>query len=107
MPRRPTNVTPASIAIAWDDTSANNTGYRVRISRDAGSTWTQVADLAADATSHTITGLLHREQYTIDVQAYTADVVVAVSPGGAARASRAPAAGVTALNPGAPRAPAA
>ena len=32
------------------------------------------------------------------------DVVVAFSPGGAARASRAPAAGVTALNPGAPRA---
>ena len=72
-----TDVRATEIDITWTDPDGEpNTspedGYRVYTSRDGGSTWTEVADLAADTESYTITGLLHGEQYDIRVEAYNA-----------------------------------
>ena len=55
--------------ISWSDVGSE-TGYRISKSRDGGASWTEVADLPADTTSHTVTGLLTGEEYDIQVEAY-------------------------------------
>jgi len=69
------DVRATEIDITWTDPDGQpNTspedGYRVYTSTDGGSTWTEVADLAADTESYTITGLLNGEEYDIRVEAY-------------------------------------
>lgn len=60
--------------LSWTDNSSSEDGYRVYVSRDGGSTWTQDgSDLAANATSTTTTNLLDGEQYDIEVRAFTSD----------------------------------
>lgn len=64
--------TEADLTWTDDDSQPETTqeaGFRAFTSRD-GQSWTQQADLAADTESHTITGLLHGEQYWIQVEAY-------------------------------------
>jgi len=70
-----TDVRATEVDVEWTDLDSEpNTspedGYRVYTSRDGGQSWTEVADLAADTESHTLTGLLTGEQYQIQVEAY-------------------------------------
>jgi len=58
------------IDVSWADNADNEDGYRVYTSTDGGSTWTQVADLAANTTSYTVTGLDNGTDYHVKVEAY-------------------------------------
>jgi hypothetical protein len=76
-PSTPSNLSAATnsadaLDLTWDDVSAEN-GYYVYRARSSGSStsdYTQVADLAADTTSYTDSGLLNGEQYYYRVSAY-------------------------------------
>lgn len=67
-----TGVTGDQISVSWTDNSSVEDGYRVYVSTDAGSSWTQDgSDLAANTTSYTTTNLLDGERYWFKVEAFT------------------------------------
>jgi fibronectin type 3 domain-containing protein len=77
VPETPPNfsATPSgtdSIDLSWDDV-ADEEGYRIYRSTDSGVTTsdTQIADLAADTTSYTDTGLAEGEDYYYIIVAYS------------------------------------
>lgn len=66
------NVTADAADVSWTDNANNEDGYRVLLSRDGGSTWTNASgDLAADTTSYSLSGLLNGEEYTVTVEVFT------------------------------------
>lgn len=62
------------IDLRWDEQDVPGTapenGYRIYVSTDGGTTWTEIADISANSTNYTATGLSTGEQYTIRVVAY-------------------------------------
>jgi cyclophilin family peptidyl-prolyl cis-trans isomerase len=56
-----------SIALTWNDLSTREFGYQVRF-REVGTTVDQDINLAANAKSHTVTGLLPGKQYSFQVR---------------------------------------
>jgi titin len=59
----------SEINLAWSDNSENETGFRIEQSTN-GTTWSQVAVVAADVESHAITGLSASTTYYFRVRAY-------------------------------------
>jgi hypothetical protein len=71
-------VTPISstqINLSWTDTATNETGYRISRRLTAGTVWTDLTTLAANATNYNNTGLTAATGYTYRVSA--------IVPGGA------------------------
>ncbi|ELZ96063.1 fibronectin type III domain-containing protein [Haloferax mucosum ATCC BAA-1512] len=67
------NTTPGTreLANTWTNNASNADGFRVRVSTDDGSTWTQVGeDLPPDTTNYTATDLLDGTDYLIEVVAF-------------------------------------
>jgi hypothetical protein len=65
-------ITLTGINLAWVDNASNETGYRVERSLDAGTTWTEIAQLAGNSTSYSNTGLTCQTTYRYRVRAYRA-----------------------------------
>ncbi|MBQ9370589.1 MAG: fibronectin type III domain-containing protein, partial [Thermoguttaceae bacterium] len=61
-----------SVLMSWTDNSANETGFKVEYSPDGGATWRKSADLGANVTSRTATGLVLGRTYNFRVAAYNA-----------------------------------
>jgi hypothetical protein len=59
-----------SVGLTWLDNASNESGYRVQRSADGGVTWTQVAQLAANATSYTDRAVVAGRTYSYRVLAY-------------------------------------
>ena len=77
LPQAPSNlsvskITSTAITIKWSDNANNEQGFYVQRSMNAGTTWTQIATVAPNATSYTNTGLTPRTTYWYRVQAYNA-----------------------------------
>jgi hypothetical protein len=60
----------SSIALAWQDNSGNENGFRVERSTNGTSGWAQVASLGANVTSWSNTGLAASTEYFYRVHAY-------------------------------------
>lgn len=60
------------IDLTWTDNADNEDGYRILISTDGGSTYSQNGgDLAANTTSGTASGLRNGEEYVLKVRVFT------------------------------------
>lgn len=78
-PAAPSNLSASVVSgdqidLAWTDNSSNEDGFYVYRAQASGTTtddYTQVADLAADTTSYSDTGLEDGEQYFYRVASYT------------------------------------
>ena len=66
---RPDNVWSSKVDIAWDDNSNNETGFRILVSADGGTTWNEVGVTGPDATRFRAEGLAPERSYTFGVQA--------------------------------------
>ena len=66
---RPDNVWSSKADIAWDDNSNNETGFRILVSADGGTTWNEVGVTGPDATRFRAEGLAPERSYTFGVQA--------------------------------------
>ena len=71
----PTNLSATAlndtdILLEWDDNCVFEGGFRIERMEDSGS-WEQVADLAANVTQYTDTGLSYGPTYTYGVYSYT------------------------------------
>ena len=66
---RPDNVWSSKVDIAWDDNSNNETGFRILVSADGGTTWNEVGVTGPDATRFRAEGLDPERSYTFGVQA--------------------------------------
>jgi hypothetical protein len=82
-PAAPTNLTATPVSssqinLAWSDNANNESGYYVQQSVGSGA-WTDIATLAANATSYANTGLLESMTYRYRVQAYNVNGVSAYS----------------------------
>lgn len=62
-----------TLTYGWVDNADSEVGYRIHYSRDDGATWSTTPDLAADSTSHQLTGLKHGEKYRAILEVFTAD----------------------------------
>ena len=60
---------PRTVELHWDDTSGNETEFRVAISRNGGATWDNVAVTAANATSVHVAGLEPNTRYLFKARA--------------------------------------
>ena len=74
IPADPTNlvanaISATEIALAWSDNSNDETGFKIERSAD-GSSFTQIATVAADTTTFSNTGLTASTSYTYRVRAY-------------------------------------
>ena len=70
-------ITETSISLSWTDTNESESGYRVFISSDGGSTFTQDSgDLSSNTTSYTINGLTAGETYLIKVDSFNSSTSV-------------------------------
>jgi hypothetical protein len=65
-----TAVSNIQINLTWIDTATNAFGYYVEESADNGNTWSQIATVAAAATSDSVIGLQPNTPYTFRVRAY-------------------------------------
>jgi large repetitive protein len=70
-----TVVSATQINLSWTDNATNETGYRISRRLTSGTAWTDLATLAANATSYSNTGLAAATGYSYRVSA--------VAPGGA------------------------
>jgi hypothetical protein len=61
-----------SVSLTWDDNSDNETGFEITQSENGGS-YTVIANVGANATSHAITGLSENTDYTFGVKAVNND----------------------------------
>jgi len=64
-----TGSTPTSIGLSWTNV-ANETAYHLERSADGGTTWTEIATTAADATIYSDTGLFCGATYKYRVRAF-------------------------------------
>ncbi len=62
-------INDSQIRLTWQDNSGFESGFRIE-RKDAASSWQQIADLPANSTSFTDTGLDHQVTYTYRVCAY-------------------------------------
>lgn len=74
-PAAPSSLTAAAAAssqinLSWTDNASDETGYKIERKTGAGGTWSQIATVAANATSYNDTGLSASTQYTYRVCAY-------------------------------------
>ena len=74
-PAAPTNLvlslrTATYVIITWQDNSNNELGFYVERSADGGTTWTQVAQTAANTTTYRNTGLTTKTTYLYRVRAF-------------------------------------
>jgi hypothetical protein len=67
-----TAVSADQINLSWTDTATNETSYRVERSPDGSTNWTEIANLAANATTYSDTGLTCATTYHYRVRAYRA-----------------------------------
>lgn len=67
-----TALSASRIALTWTDTATDETSYTVQRSPSGAGTWTTVATLAADAASHTDTGLASETTYDYRVRSTNA-----------------------------------
>ena len=70
-----TAISKTQINLKWTDVATNETGYRISRRLTSGTAWTDLATLAANATSYSNTGLAAATGYSYRVSA--------VAPGGA------------------------
>ncbi|MFT3784901.1 MAG: fibronectin type III domain-containing protein [Tepidisphaeraceae bacterium] len=56
---------PTSIALSWNDNSLLETGYRIELSSDGGSTFAVVAEVGPDLTTYALMGLTADHAYMI------------------------------------------
>lgn len=63
---------PAAIALSWSDLATNETGFRVERRTGQAGTWTPIATLAANATSHRDSTVAAGTVYTYRVVAFNA-----------------------------------
>jgi RHS repeat-associated protein len=56
---------PTSLALSWNDNSQLETGYRIELSSDGGTSFTTVVNLGPDATTYPLTGLVANQAYTV------------------------------------------
>ena len=72
LPDAPTNLsaTPSNgkVRLSWDD-PGNNTITKYQVSRDGGTSFTDISDSGASTTTTTVTGLTNGTQYTFAVRA--------------------------------------
>ncbi len=72
LPDAPTNLsaTPSNgkVRLSWDD-PGNNTITKYQVSRDGGTSFTNISDSGASTTTTTVTGLTNGTQYTFAVRA--------------------------------------
>lgn len=64
-----TSISETAIALSWSDNSDDETGFRIERSDDAGTTWASLADVAADSTSYTDSGLSACQEFSYRVRA--------------------------------------
>lgn len=68
------SVSGDEITVTWTDNATTEDGYRVHVSRDGGSTWTQDSgDLPPDTEQYTTTALLDGEEYTLKAEVFGPD----------------------------------
>src|SRR5262249_44647615 len=58
------------IDLTWTDNSSNEGGFQIERSDDGSTGWTQIATVAANATSYSNTGLPNSTQYFYRVRGY-------------------------------------
>jgi CSLREA domain-containing protein/uncharacterized repeat protein (TIGR01451 family) len=63
---------PTAIALTWADSTIGETEYRLERSTDSGTTWTQIAALAANSTAYTDSTILCQLPYLYRLRAYRA-----------------------------------
>ncbi len=72
-PAIPTGLTaavasPTSVQLTWTDNSNNETGFRIQISSNGGSTWTTATTTGANVTSYTDSGLTTNHAYQFRIR---------------------------------------
>ncbi len=77
-PAAPTNLTSTpldyrQIDLGWTDPSTNEDGFRVERRQGPSGAWSQIAQLAADVTSYSSTGLIPETEYCYRVLAHNGD----------------------------------
>lgn len=75
-PAAPTNLiatanSPISVTLQWIDESTNEDGFKVE--QQTSTAWMQIAQLGADVTAKTVTGLSPDTPYSFRVRAYNGD----------------------------------
>jgi hypothetical protein len=58
-----------TVKLHWVNAAQGETGYRVCMSLNKGTTWKAIADVAADATSYEVTGLIPETTYRFSLRA--------------------------------------
>ncbi len=61
-------ISATQVSVTWKDNSSDETEFRLQRSANGGSTWTQVAIVAANATSYSDTGLQPSTSYGYRIQ---------------------------------------
>ena len=64
-----TVVSPTSVRLDWTDNSNNETGFRLQISSNGGSSWSNATTTSANVTTYTDTGLTTNHAYLYRVRA--------------------------------------
>jgi hypothetical protein len=59
--------------VSWQDTSSNETGFRIERSANGSSGWAEIATVGANVTSYQNTGLAASTAYYYRVRAYNAN----------------------------------
>ena len=67
---RLTSVTDKEASLAWDDKSANESGFKIERKTGAGGTWNQIDTVGSNVTTYTNTGLSEATNYYYRVRAY-------------------------------------
>lgn len=71
---RVTDVRGDNIVVEWTDVATNEDGYRVHVSTDDGSTWTQDSgDLPAGTEKYETTDLTDATQYALRLEVFNTD----------------------------------
>ena len=71
--------TPPRVTLAWQNNSANATGFKIERSPDGSTNWTQVGTTAANVTVYQDAGLAPSTVYYYRVRAYNASATSAYS----------------------------
>jgi hypothetical protein len=67
-----TTTSSSQINLAWNDTSSNETGFKIERKTGAGGTWSQIATTGASVSTYTNTGLSASTQYFYRLRANNA-----------------------------------
>ncbi len=79
MPLAPSNlqtvaISTQSVDLTWTNNSNNETGFRIAVSLDGGTTWSNLGTVGANVTSFNATGLKPGTHYLFKVRAADGDV---------------------------------